>query len=83
VVSFFDPDDVIRREGLGHAVASLEEMASAADRLATDSQAWLEASARCRAYTARRYGEEQILAPYLATVERVAMGLPGTAAPAG
>jgi glycosyltransferase involved in cell wall biosynthesis len=82
VVSFFDPDSVIRREGLGYAVASLDEMASVAHRLATDSQAWLEVSARCRAYMARRYGEEQILAPYLAAVERAATGLPSAAAPA-
>jgi glycosyltransferase involved in cell wall biosynthesis len=82
VVSFFDPDDVIRREGLGHAVTSLDEMAGAAHRLATDSQAWLEMSTRCRAYMARRYGEDQILAPYLSTVGRVATGLPATVTPA-
>lgn len=74
VISFFDPDDIIRREGLGYAVASLDEMASAARRLATDSQAWVEMSARCRAYMARCHGEEQILGPYLATVARVARG---------
>jgi hypothetical protein len=39
VVSFFDPDGVIRREGLGYAAASLDEMASAAHRLTTDPQA--------------------------------------------
>jgi glycosyltransferase involved in cell wall biosynthesis len=82
VVSFFDPDGVIQREGLGYAVTSLDEMARTAHRLTTDSQAWLEVSERCRAYVARRYGEDQILAPYLAPVGRVAMGLPTTAAPA-
>jgi glycosyltransferase involved in cell wall biosynthesis len=81
VVSFFDPDDVIRREGLGQAVASLGEMVSAARRLSADSQGWLETSARCRAYMARHYGEEQIIAPYLLTVDRVATGLPPAAAP--
>jgi glycosyltransferase involved in cell wall biosynthesis len=83
VISFFDPDDVIRREGLGYAVASMDEMASAARRLATDSQAWLELSARCRAYMARRYGEDQILAPYLATVSRVAVDRAEIPAPLG
>jgi glycosyltransferase involved in cell wall biosynthesis len=83
VISFFDPDDVIHREGLGCAVANLDDMASAAYRLATDSQAWLETSARCRAYMARHYGEEQILAPYLATVRQVALGLPLTTAAPG
>jgi Glycosyltransferase Family 4/Glycosyl transferases group 1 len=81
VVSFFDPDDVIRREGLGQAVASLGEMVSAARRLTADSQEWLETSARCRAYMARHYGEDQIIAPYLLTVDQVATGLPPAAAP--
>jgi glycosyltransferase involved in cell wall biosynthesis len=76
VISFFDPDDIIRREGLGYAVASLDEMASAARRLATDSQAWMEMSARCTAYMARCHGEDRILEPYLATVARVATGSP-------
>lgn len=83
VVSFFDPDGVIQREGLGEAVTSLDDMARVAHRLATDSHVWLETSARCRAYMARRYGEDQILAPYLATVRGVATGLPRTAVPAG
>ena len=83
VISFFDPDEVIRREGLGCAVSSLDEMESAARRLASDSHAWLEMSARCRAYMARRYGEEEILAPYLAAVSQVAIGGAGTPAPLG
>jgi hypothetical protein len=56
-------------------------MARAAHRLTSDSQAWLETSARCKAYMARRYGEDQILAPYLSAVDRAAMGLPAGAAP--
>jgi len=79
VISFFDPDGVIQREGLGHAVASLDEMARAAHRLTTDSQAWLETSARCTAYMARCYGENQILQAYLAAVERAAIGMPSAA----
>jgi glycosyltransferase involved in cell wall biosynthesis len=75
VVSFFDPDDVIQREGLGQAVGSLDEMARAARHLTSDSQAWLETSARCKAYMARCYGEDQILTPYLSAFERAAMGL--------
>jgi glycosyltransferase involved in cell wall biosynthesis len=81
VVAFFDPDNVIEREGLGHAVSSLDEMKHAAYRLSTDPQAWLETSSRCRAYMARRYGEDQILAPYLLAVDQVATGLRLTAAP--
>jgi glycosyltransferase involved in cell wall biosynthesis len=82
VVSFFDPDNVIQREGLGQAVTSLDEMVLAAHRLTSDSQVWLETSARCKAYMARCYGEDRILAPYLSAVDRVAAGLRSTEAPA-
>jgi glycosyltransferase involved in cell wall biosynthesis len=75
VVSHFDPDGVIQREGLGRAVASLDEMARAAAVLTQDQEAWLEVSARCRAYMARHYGEEQLLSPYLEAVERGTTGL--------
>ena len=71
VVSFFDPDGVIQREGLGRTVASVEEMAAAVHRLAVDPQLWAEASARCRAYTARRYGEDQTVAPYVEALGRL------------
>jgi glycosyltransferase involved in cell wall biosynthesis len=71
VVSFFDPDGVIQREGLGHAVASVEEMTAAVHRLAVDPQLWGEASARCLAYAARRYGEDHAVAPYLEALGRL------------
>jgi glycosyltransferase involved in cell wall biosynthesis len=72
VVSFFDPDGVIQREGLGRTVASVEEMAAAVHRLAMDPQLWAEASARCLAYTARRYGEDQTVAPYVEALAHIA-----------
>jgi len=71
VVSFFDPDGVIQREGLGHAVSTVAEMAAAVQRLATDRQIWGEASARCRAYMTRHYGEDQTVTPYLETFGRL------------
>jgi glycosyltransferase involved in cell wall biosynthesis len=74
VVSFFDPDGIIKREGLGYAVADLGEMTEAARRLTADPLLWQEVSARCRAFMSRRHGEEQIVAPYLATIERAAAG---------
>jgi glycosyltransferase involved in cell wall biosynthesis len=72
VVSFFDPDNVIQREGLGYAVSNLDEMTEAARRLTADAALWLEVSTRCRAYMARRYNEAEIAAPYLETLERLA-----------
>jgi glycosyltransferase involved in cell wall biosynthesis len=76
VVSFFDPDGVVQREGLGHAVASVEDMAAAVHRLVADPQVWGEASARCLAYTARRYGEDQTVAPYLEVLGRLMTAAP-------
>ena len=80
VVSFFDPDGVIQREGLGQTVASVEEMTAAVHRLVVDPQLWAEASARCLAYTARRYGEDQTVVPYLEALGRLT-AVPATAAP--
>ena len=79
VVSFFDPDGVVQREGLGHAVASVEEMAAAVRRLAVDPQVWGEASARCREYMTRHYGEDQTVTPYLETFGRLVTAAPATA----
>jgi glycosyltransferase involved in cell wall biosynthesis len=70
VVAFFDPDSVMRRERLGLAAGSIDEMAAALERLLDDRAAWAEASARCKAYMARAYGEERILAPYLELFHR-------------
>ena len=71
VVSFTDPDGVIRRHGLGEAVASEREMREAIGQLLGDANALAAASARCRAYVAREYAEERILAPYLAAFEEL------------
>lgn len=64
VVAYFDPDDVIEREGLGVAVATPQEMHDAVASLARDPQAWAAASARCRAYVERHFAERRVLEPY-------------------
>lgn len=74
VVTLIDPDAVIEREGLGVAVKSPERMAEAVGHLLGDSAAWTAASDRCRAFMAREYGEERVLAPYLAAFEQVTGG---------
>ena len=71
VVAFFDPDGLIAREGLGMAVNSHQEMREALKRLATDEDAWQEASRRCLAFMAREFSEEKILEPYLQTFEEL------------
>jgi hypothetical protein len=64
-VSFFDPDGVIRRFGLGHAARSLEDMAAAVERLAGSSDEWHATSARCRHFMDTHYGDDTVLRPYL------------------
>ncbi|MBL4753664.1 MAG: glycosyltransferase family 4 protein [Flavobacteriales bacterium] len=72
VVAFFDPDSVIECEGLGRAVTTLDEMAEAVRLFVTDSAAWQAASDRCKAFMAREYGEDKILAPYLSAFHELA-----------
>jgi glycosyltransferase involved in cell wall biosynthesis len=64
-VSFFDPDGLIRRLGLGHAATSLADMSAAVDRLTSQPAEWQAASQRCRQFMDEHYGEEQVLKPYL------------------
>lgn len=70
-VSFRDPDGVIGRQGLGAAVASPPQMQAAIRALLDDPEELAAAGARCRAYVARGYAEEQILAPYLDAFEEL------------
>lgn len=65
VVAFFDPDDVIAREGLGAVVRDRQEMTDAIRLLVQDEGAWQAASARCIAFIEREFGEEKILESYL------------------
>lgn len=71
VVSFRDPDGVIARHCLGAAVASPLRMWEAIRALLDDRQALAAAGARCRAFVASGYAEEQILAPYLSAFEEL------------
>lgn len=73
-VAFFDPDNVIHREGLGRAVASLSEMQASIASLLGDRDYWEACSRRCRRYMAARFGEEDVIAPYLEGIEEVCHG---------
>ena len=70
VVTLIDPDSVIEREGLGVAARSPAGIADAIEGLLGDPGAWKAASERCRAFMAREYGEDKILATYLDAFER-------------
>jgi glycosyltransferase involved in cell wall biosynthesis len=71
VVSYFDPDGLIAREGLGVAARSAGEMRESVASLAADAGRWAEVSARCLAYMRRAYNADEVLAPYAATFERL------------
>ena len=77
VVTLIDPDGVIERGGLGVVVKSPARMAEAVAHLLGDPAAWSAASDRCRAFMAREYGEEKVLAAYLAALEQIAGGRGG------
>ena len=82
VVTLIDPDRVIDCEGLGIALSSSAQLGDAVRRLLDDPVAWQAASERCRAYMAREYGDDRILAPYLETFEDVMCRECPTAQPA-
>ncbi|MGX1319364.1 glycosyltransferase involved in cell wall biosynthesis [Bradyrhizobium sp. USDA 377] len=69
VVSFFDPDGLIKREGLGASPQSIDEMAYVADHLIADETEWRKASERCRSYMDRMHGDHVVLKPYVAAIE--------------
>jgi glycosyltransferase involved in cell wall biosynthesis len=74
VVAFFDPDGLIEREGLGITVDTPQQLPDAVRKLATDPSLWASASARCRAFIARHYGEEQVLSPYRTLIDSLGEG---------
>ena len=65
VVSFFDPNGLIKREGLGVSPNSIDDMASAVHRLIADETEWRKTSQRCRSYMERTHGDDVVLKPYI------------------
>lgn len=72
VIAFFDPDNVIKREGLGCAVRNLQEMRDAVVELCSNGDLWRATSGRCKAFMAREFGQEKILAPYVEVFDHLA-----------
>lgn len=60
VVGTFDPDGVIRREGLGFAVDDVQGMRGAVASLLSGDARWTETSRRCLDYVQRVHGEGAI-----------------------
>jgi glycosyltransferase involved in cell wall biosynthesis len=68
VVTFLDPGEIIAREGLGRAVADIEEMQDAIAALATDQTLWEATSARCCRYMDREHDPSVAADPYLSAL---------------
>lgn len=71
VVTFFDPDGLITREGLGYAVNSMDEMEQAVDKLINNDDEWLLYSNRCRAYVELHHGDDVVIKPFLSVLQQV------------
>lgn len=70
-VAFFDPDAVIERSRLGHAVSSLDDMAEKITVIVDDDRLRAEYSARCLEYMSRTYSEQLVMTPYLEGIKEV------------
>jgi len=68
VVAFLDPEQLLTRNAMGRAVASLEGMCAAIAALSRDPHAWQAASLRSRQYMDTRFNETRMVAPYVAAL---------------
>lgn len=78
VVTMFDPDHVIQREGLGVVVTDPAAFATVVRRALGSEEARCATGRRCREFMRREYAEEKVLRVYCETFEEVQRG--GTAA---
>ena len=65
VVTMFDPDDVVQREGLGSAHSAVAGMAAGIEMLLLSGETYAAASSATRAFMKERFGDDRVLAPYL------------------
>lgn len=70
-VAFFDPDDTIRREKLGHVASSIEDMKIAVLRLIAENDRWKRTSERCVEYMDKNYNEKDVVLPYAQVIEGI------------
>jgi glycosyltransferase involved in cell wall biosynthesis len=85
VVTMFDPDSVVQREGLGSAHSTVADMVAGLGRLLQSRKAYSAASAATREFMRDRFGDDRVLAPYLLAFDesevRMTGGLPAVNAP--
>src|SRR5690606_42117859 len=69
VVSFYDPDSVIRRRGLGSVCADINGMQRQIEALLEDREACAQIGARARAYATGEFSVHAIAQRYLELLE--------------
>jgi glycosyltransferase involved in cell wall biosynthesis len=65
VVTFFDPDSLIKQRQLGRTAVDLDDMGNAIKTLLEDSQERERAGERARAYAVATFGAKHIASRYL------------------
>lgn len=65
VVTMFDPDETVRRNGLGSSHTAVPEMVQGIRKLLLSQDAYRAASAAALQLMRQRYGESVVLRPYL------------------
>jgi glycosyltransferase involved in cell wall biosynthesis len=79
-VSYFDPDGIVARHGLGAHVDTLDAFVAQLDRLSSDGAELERTAARCVQYMHAHHARDSLLAPYAEAVARVCGGdAPATA----
>jgi hypothetical protein len=63
-VSFFDPDGLVARHGLGAHIDSVDALVQAIERLSSDATHHAHAAQACRGFMHTRYRRDTLLAPY-------------------
>jgi glycosyltransferase involved in cell wall biosynthesis len=70
-VSFFDPDGVVERQGLGRVVAGDDALVPALAQLLADSARHAHASQACRDHMLSQYRRDALLSAYLRTFRSI------------
>jgi glycosyltransferase involved in cell wall biosynthesis len=65
IIVFFDPDEVVSRNGLGYKANSLDEMATLIRTLHHNPADWHQLSQQCLHYMQQHYAEDDVLRPYI------------------
>lgn len=81
VVTFFDPDNLVRQRRLGRAVQSMDEMALAVKELLSNRETLQDCGTRARHFALERYSAAQVAGRYLKLLEQRPGSVPAAAQP--